>query len=283
MRPRLPVTLPPFPDELLSSWLTRHAAFYAVSPEDMLRHCSPEAPSLRALDLNLNRGQAAQLSEILSIDPDAILRMAFGNIRKPIQCFISKSPMQHCSNCYLEDSEPAPIRRGQLLGWRITCSLCGGMLRSIGQNDPDNSFTQYFDIALRGEKLLNDDAEHNIYSWTSPLELARLLLMRRIPHPLPRGGDLWRFRVLGAVIPDLDNVMGQETSFTPCPKRPILSLRFRTALLAGVAIVERSGPEMLRMLQGHTFGHNRNNFKKESDRLIAQTFEWDSPKQMQLI
>lgn len=53
--------------------------------------------------------------------------------------------------------------------------------------------------------------------------------------------------------------------------------------LAGVAIVERCGPEMLRMLQGHTFGHNRNKFKKESDRLIAQTFEWDYPKQMQLI
>jgi hypothetical protein len=28
---QLPVVLPPVPDELLSSWIARHAAFYGVS------------------------------------------------------------------------------------------------------------------------------------------------------------------------------------------------------------------------------------------------------------
>ena len=32
----------PFADELLSSWISRHAAFYAVPPLVMLRHCLPE-------------------------------------------------------------------------------------------------------------------------------------------------------------------------------------------------------------------------------------------------
>ena len=40
---RLPVILPPHPDELLSSWISRHATFYAVPPLVMLRHCLPEA------------------------------------------------------------------------------------------------------------------------------------------------------------------------------------------------------------------------------------------------
>ena len=38
---RLPVRLPPHSDELLSSWIGRHAAFYAVPPLVMLRHCLP--------------------------------------------------------------------------------------------------------------------------------------------------------------------------------------------------------------------------------------------------
>jgi hypothetical protein len=44
-----------------------------------------------------------------------------------------------------------------------------------------------------------------------------------------------------------------------CPhlQKPILPLHLRPTLLAGVAIVERAGPEMLRMLRGHMMGDNR--------------------------
>lgn len=51
---QLPVCLPPHSDELLSSWISRHAAFYAVPPLVMLRHCLPEASALRAADLHLS-------------------------------------------------------------------------------------------------------------------------------------------------------------------------------------------------------------------------------------
>jgi len=34
---QLPVCLPPHSDELLSSWISRHAAFYAVPPLAMLK------------------------------------------------------------------------------------------------------------------------------------------------------------------------------------------------------------------------------------------------------
>lgn len=61
---RLPVRLPPHSDELLSSWIGRHAAFYAVPPLVMLRHCLPEAPSLRAADLHLSSDQEARLANI---------------------------------------------------------------------------------------------------------------------------------------------------------------------------------------------------------------------------
>ncbi|WP_254679205.1 TniQ family protein [Celeribacter baekdonensis] len=54
----LPVTLPPLPGELLSSWISRHAEFYCVTPLTMLRHCLPESASLRAIDLMLSIDQA---------------------------------------------------------------------------------------------------------------------------------------------------------------------------------------------------------------------------------
>ena len=43
---QLPVVLPPVPDELLSSWIARHAAYYNVSPRAMLRHAIPDARSI---------------------------------------------------------------------------------------------------------------------------------------------------------------------------------------------------------------------------------------------
>ncbi len=54
---QLPVILPPVPDELLSSWSARHAAFYGVSLRAMLRHADPDARSLRAADNHLTDEQ----------------------------------------------------------------------------------------------------------------------------------------------------------------------------------------------------------------------------------
>ncbi|MES0037504.1 hypothetical protein NKJ74_19830 [Mesorhizobium sp. M0046] len=64
--------------------------------------------------------------------------------------------------------------------------------------------------------------------------------MRRIPIPIPREDDLWRFRVLGAVFPDFDHVIAEQQENLPTPAKPILPLHLRPALLAGVAIVERT-------------------------------------------
>jgi hypothetical protein len=107
--------------------------------------------------------------------------------------------------------------------------------------------------------------------------------MRRIPWPLPPNGDLWRYRILGAIIPDLDSVLAKLTSFPFSPKNPILPLPIRSALLAGAAIVERAGPAMLKMLQGYMLGENKNRFVLATDHLISPAFGWEPPRQMQLI
>lgn len=74
-------------------------------------------------------------------------------------------------------------------------------------------------------------------------EIARRLLMRRAPRPFAREHDLWRFRLVGSIVPDFDDVVARQEENLPSPARPILPLHLRPALLAGIAIVELAGPE----------------------------------------
>ncbi|MEP3329783.1 TniQ family protein [Sedimentitalea sp.] len=283
MNIRLPVTLPPAPDELLSSWISRHAAFYAVTPQTILNHCLPEAASLRAVDLHLPKGQARRIASMFSTDSTTVRSMTFEKATKPVHRFIARVPIQSCVKYTPSMPGPVPIRRSQLQGWRITCPICGDWLHDGTRADDSKALAPYRDAALQGEKLLNDEAEGGTPSWGSPMELARLLLIRRISWPLPREDDLWRYRVLGVLIPEFDAILATLTSFHHSPKHPILPLHVRHALLAGVAIVHRSGPEMLRMLQWHTFGPTRNKFIQATDHLVSPVIEWGPPQQMQLI
>lgn len=107
--------------------------------------------------------------------------------------------------------------------------------------------------------------------------------MRRIPRPIPRKHGLWRFRVLGAIIPDFDNAVAIEQENLPTPAKPILPLHLRPALPAGMAIVEHAGPEMLRMLRGHMMGDNRVRFNDATESRIARTRKWKASLQMHLI
>jgi hypothetical protein len=49
-----------------------------------------------------------------------------------------------------------------------------------------------------------------VRTWASAAEIARLLLMRRAPRLPLREEELWRFRVLGAIIPDLDQIVAMD-------------------------------------------------------------------------
>jgi hypothetical protein len=282
MRP-LPVRLPPVAGELLSSWIGRHAAFYAVPPLVMLRHCLPDGSSLRTADLHLSSHQEIRLAKMFATKPAVVRRMTFANVALSSHRLLAARPVQYCTNCSPRHTEPAPILRSQLLGWRITCPLCGDPLQNSSGHKLPPAFRLYRDAARRGEKLLDDEAERGIRAWTSPTEIARLLLMRRIPRPIPREHDFWRFRVLGAIIPDLDYVVAEQQENLPTPAKPILPLQLRPALLAGVAIVERAGPQMLPMLCGHLMGDNRVRFTDATENMIARPDRSTASSQMRLI
>ena len=174
------------------------------------------------------------------------------------------------------------VLRSQLLGWRITCTLCGASLAYPGAPGRRSAFGSYHAIALAGERLLHNEAERGVRTWASPAKIAQLLLMRRgTKHSLGEYQP-WRYRVLGALIPDLDDAVERQSLQSSAI--PILSLHLRPALLAGVAIVGRSGPEMLELLCGQMMGENKARFRSAIEEIISSsTCRSTASSQMQLI
>jgi hypothetical protein len=134
-----------------------------------------------------------------------------------------------------------------------------------------------------GERLLDEKAERGIRNWLSPTEIARLLLMRRVPRPIPHQYDPSGFRVLSVIIPDLDDVLAMETNDLPTPASPIMPLYVRPALLAAVAIIQRAGPEMLHMLRVHMMGENKARFGSAIEEIVACLGQSPMSSQLHLI
>jgi len=256
---QLPVVLPAVPNELLSSWISRHAAFYGVSPRAMLRHADPDARSLRAADDHLTDEQGGLLAHIFRREIVDIRCMTFTNISSSARRLVAGEPIQTCSTCATKNigaDVNAIILRSWLQAWRITCPVCGYRLSAVGQGGAANrgdgppSLTSW-EEALGGERLLDDYAERGIQTWASPIDLLRLLLIRRENRSIPSIG-LRRQRVLDLVVPGMYRLTAANGATTPPANKPMLPLSLRPTLLAGVAIVEGSGPKIIAELHGRT-------------------------------
>lgn len=279
----LPVLLPPAPDELLSSWISRHASFYALPPFAMLLHCLPEATSLRGVDLHLTDNQAIRLAQIFATNPRVVRGMTFVNVPQRSHRLIAVKPIQTCPNCMQSADDTTTVTRAQLLGWRLCCSSCGSPLRDRNDHIHPSPFYSYWSVALRGEELLDAEAEGGVQPWASPVDIARLLLMRRNPKTLKPEKRIGSPRILGIIVPEFEAVVAKSRISLPSGASPILPLSLRPALLAGIAIVERAGPAMLEMLHAHTLGENRTRFGKLVAQVLAQNQMSSGSKQLQLI
>ena len=161
----------------------------------------------------------------------------------------------------------AVILRSWLQAWRITCPVCGYQLSAVGQGSAANSgdgppSLASWEEALGGERLLDDYAERGVQTWASPIDLLRLLLIRRDPKPIDPDHWIETPKVLDLVVPGFDRLAAATGTTIPPADRPILPLSLRPALLAGVAIVERSGPEIIAELHARTIGAYHVSFRR---------------------
>jgi len=75
----LPVVLKSVEDELLSSWLARHAAYYGVTGPFFAKWLMLGTSNLSALDRRLGLAQVTLLSEKFRCDPLTLIAMTFVN------------------------------------------------------------------------------------------------------------------------------------------------------------------------------------------------------------
>ena len=130
---QLPVVLPTLADELLSSWVSRHADFYGVSGGQLLQHYSLEAATLRALDLKLTSYDRCQLAHLFRYDPRASRNMTQSRGRpQPAGLIATIRPMQVCRRCIARHRGESATRgarlRSWMEGWRIGCPVCGASM-----------------------------------------------------------------------------------------------------------------------------------------------------------
>jgi hypothetical protein len=132
-------------------------------------------------------------------------------------------------------------------------------LSTVGQGDAANCVTARLHLPLGkkrygGERLLDDYAERGIQTWASPIDLVRLLLIRRDPKPIDPEHWSETPKVLDLLVPGFDRLTAENGATIPRANEAILPLSLRPTPLAGVAIVEHSGSKIIAELHDRTIG-----------------------------
>jgi TniQ len=249
----LPVVLPPLPDELLSSWINRHAAFIGLSGGRLLRHYNIEVPTVRDLDLSLSRRHAVLLADILRCSPHLIRNMTQsrgGRVRSRLVAI--RQPPQICRACAHRHAANALTRgtrlRSWMEGWRITCPVCGAALEDfrlymrLFQADPSDALLVQIESSAREGERIMDRASRRRRGGMAHTALMRSLLLPQAPKSGTRVTAAVTPRLLNLVVPESEGFFQRlPPENWPCTAR-MLPLSMRAPVLAGVAAVS-SRPE----------------------------------------
>ena len=244
----LPVVLPPLVDELLSSWINRHAGFVGVSGMRLLRHYRIEISTVRHLDLELSRCHETMLAEVLRCSPHLLRNMTQsrgGRVRSGLVA--SGRPTQICQTCSLRHSADFVTRgarlRSWMEGWRFTCPICGAVLEDfrpytrLFRADPaDALLVRIKNCARNGEQIM-DRSSRRRHRGPAHAVLMRSMLLPRSSTMKLEGRTAVTPRLLDLVVPGADDFFRRLAPETlPCTSR-FLPLSVRIPVLAGVATV----------------------------------------------
>ena len=249
----LPVILPPLADELLSSWINRHAAFLGVSGRRLLRHYSIEVRSVRDLDLSLWRRHAAKLADVLRCSPHLIRNMTQsrgGRVRSRLVAI--GQPPQICRPCARRHAANVLTRgarlRSWMEGWRLTCPICGAALEDfrlytrLFRPDPSDALLVKIKRNARDGERVMDRASKRRGAGSAHAALMRSLLFPQTSRSGTPKAAAMMPRLLNLVVPDSEDFFQRLPPETwPCTAR-MLPLSIRAPVLAGVAAVS-SQPE----------------------------------------
>ena len=256
----LPVVLPPARDELLSSWLRRHVAFYGVTEPMFASWLRLGTNNLRSLDGRLGLGQVARIVEKFRCDPRAVLEMTHAPLPAEFAPLVRSSrPSQFCRSCW--DQHLAADAQGVVMkswreGWRVTCPVCDSPLsegdrprRSDDTVRDTSPFSKDWDAARKGEDIVNRHLRGEPTPLASPIAMMQLLLIlswRRAETSSELYRKSW---LLNDLVPGFDaealrvspSISKGATAFVP--------LHLRVALLAGLASAAKDAVGTVRRLR----------------------------------
>lgn len=278
----LPVVLKPVDDELLSSWLARHAAYYGVSGPFFAKWLMLGTRNLSLLDHRLGLTQVARLSEKLRCDPIALIAMTF--INTPLQSaeLISRNRApQICRPCaerHAREGASGAVPKHWRKVWRITCPACGAPLSDTNER-PDagetlrdtSPFAHVWKEAVAGEAIIERFLHGDVSFDYSPIALMRALLVHTWRPCGANGREPAAGWALGAIFSEFDNLARPIKRRVNHAAVAALPISLRPALLAGVSRTI-ANPAILNAVRDETILRGRRAFERlcETARLEAQ-------------
>ncbi len=245
----LPVVLKAARDELLSSWLARHARFYGVTGSFFAKWLGLGDIRLSTLDHRLGLGQVARLAEKFRCDPAALIDMTHIDKRDGrVSDLISRGRQTQichpCADRYARDGAEGAISKHWSEAWRITCPVCGLAFTDTSEHRGSRAtllettpFEDLWPEAVAGERIVEKSFNDRQLEEHYPIAILQLLLVQTWKpiagdHEHPVVG--W---VLGTLFPDFDARARPIKRRVTHAAIATLPIEFRPALLAGLARV----------------------------------------------
>ena len=124
---RLPVVFPPEADERLSSWLTRMAAFYAMTVPEFVAELGLSERNVFDLEWRLSEGEGALIAARTGVPEVALQAMTYSEFVPGARIMIARKSRHCCPDC------PADVhRKAAALPWMFSCAIHSTDLRDFG-------------------------------------------------------------------------------------------------------------------------------------------------------
>ncbi len=269
----LPVVLKPVLDELLSSWLGRHAAYYGVTGPFLANWLMLGTSNLSALDYRLSLSQVARLSEKLRCDPISLIGMTFVDTFGRYSDIICRGRVPQicrpCADRFTQENAAEAVSRHWRKAWRITCPVCRSPLSDTEEHHNSREvlcdtspFGSLWSDALSGEEIVERFVGGDGSLEYSPIALMRLMLVQTWrPFAASRSYENSLGWVIGTIFPDFDVLAKPIKRRITHRAISTLPIHFRPALLAGISRV-MNNPDIFQELRNATTFRGRKNFDR---------------------
>ncbi len=288
----LPVVLKPRRDELLSSWLRRHAGYYGVTERALIVWLHLGILCLRALDHRLGLGQVARIATMLRSDPVQVVDMTHTALPAQARGLVRQGRggaiCHPCANRHRAQGAAGAVLKSWTEAWRVTCRRCGapltaevgstpgGASRAPTLRDASDLSDRWWREAVTGQAILEQHLAGQATPLGSPMALMRLLLLPSWYRPGQPVVGFYSGWLLNEI------VCGFDVAARPTKRRvnqgSIGSLppQLRVALLAGVTEVAADPAAVI----GHLRPACRPIYQARFDELAATAMDPNRPSQI---